>query len=106
MEEMSADETLSFNTDVSDTRRQRKRRKLRKSKNPGKRLVTPELVTPAFLCGISTGFKPANACMPETCVLTQEHSDTRPAFCRDVQHHKGVKAATAEHWHKPRVLSR
>ena len=35
VQEMSADETLSFRTDVSDTRRQRKRRKFRKSKNPG-----------------------------------------------------------------------
>ena len=34
LEEMSAAETLSFGTDVSDTRRQRKRRKLRKSRNP------------------------------------------------------------------------
>ena len=35
VEEMSAADTLSFSTDVSDTRRQRKRRKFRKSKNPG-----------------------------------------------------------------------
>ena len=35
VEEMSAAETLSFNTDVSDIRRQRKRRKFRKSRNPG-----------------------------------------------------------------------
>ena len=34
-EEMSAAESLSFSTDVSDTRRQHKRRKFRKSKNPG-----------------------------------------------------------------------
>ena len=33
-EEMSAVETLSFSTDVSDTRRQRKRRKFRKNRNP------------------------------------------------------------------------
>ena len=35
VEEMSAAETLSFSTDVSDTRRQRKRRKFRKNQNPG-----------------------------------------------------------------------
>ena len=35
VEEMSAAETLSFSTDVSDTRRQRKRRKLSKSRNAG-----------------------------------------------------------------------
>ena len=35
VEEMSSAETLSFSTDVSDTRRQHKRRKLRKSRNPG-----------------------------------------------------------------------
>ena len=35
LDELSAAETLSFSTDVSDTRRQRKRRKLRKSRNPG-----------------------------------------------------------------------
>ena len=35
VEEMSAAETLSFSTDVSDTRRQRKRRNFRKSRNPG-----------------------------------------------------------------------
>ena len=35
VEEMSAAKTLSFSTDVSDTRRPRKRRKPRKSKNPG-----------------------------------------------------------------------
>ena len=35
VDEMSAAETLSFSTDVSATRRQRKQRKLRKSKNPG-----------------------------------------------------------------------
>ena len=34
-EEMSAAESLSFSTDVSDTRRQHKRRKFRKSRNPG-----------------------------------------------------------------------
>ena len=65
-----------------------------------------ELVTPAFSCGISTAFNPANACMPETCVLTQEHFDTRPAFCRDIRHHKGSATATAKHRHEPRVLSR
>ena len=35
LEELSAAETLSFSTDVSDTRRRRKRRKLMKSRNPG-----------------------------------------------------------------------
>ena len=35
LDELSATETLSFSTDVSDTRRQRKRGNLRKSKNPG-----------------------------------------------------------------------
>ena len=35
LDELSAAETLSFSTDVSDTRRQRKRRKPRKSGNPG-----------------------------------------------------------------------
>ena len=35
LDELSAAETLSVSTDVSDTRRQRKRRKLRKSRNPG-----------------------------------------------------------------------
>ena len=35
LNELSAAETLSFSTDVSDTRRQRKRLKLRKSKNSG-----------------------------------------------------------------------
>ena len=35
VEEMSVAETLSFSTDVSDTKRQRKRRKFRKSRNPG-----------------------------------------------------------------------
>ena len=35
LEELSAAETRSFSTNVSDTRRQRKRRKLRKSRNPG-----------------------------------------------------------------------
>ena len=35
VEEMSAAETLSFSTDVSDTRRQHKRRKFRKNRNPG-----------------------------------------------------------------------
>ena len=35
LNELSAAETLSFSTDVSDTRRQRKRRKLRKSRNQG-----------------------------------------------------------------------
>ena len=35
VEEMSAAETLPFNRDVSDTRRQHKRRKFRKSRNPG-----------------------------------------------------------------------
>ena len=35
VEEMSATETLSFSTDVSDTRREHKRRKFRKSRNPG-----------------------------------------------------------------------
>ena len=35
LDELSAAKTLSFSTDVSDTRRQRKRRKLRKSRNPG-----------------------------------------------------------------------
>ena len=35
LDELSAAETLSFGTDVSDTRRQSKRRKLRKSRNPG-----------------------------------------------------------------------
>ena len=34
LNELSAAETLSFSTDVSDTRRQRKKRKLRKSRNP------------------------------------------------------------------------
>ena len=35
LNELCAAETLSFSTDVSDTRRQRKRRKLRKSRNSG-----------------------------------------------------------------------
>ena len=35
LNELSAAETPSFSTDVSDTRRQRKRRKLRKSRIPG-----------------------------------------------------------------------
>ena len=35
LDELSAAETLSFGKDVSDTRRLRKRRKLRKSRNPG-----------------------------------------------------------------------
>ena len=35
LNELSAAETLSFSTDVSDTRRQRKKQKLRKSRNPG-----------------------------------------------------------------------
>ena len=35
LNELSAAETLSLSTDVSDTRRERKRRKLRKSRNPG-----------------------------------------------------------------------
>ena len=35
LNELCAAETLSFSTDVSDTRWQRKRRKLRKSRNPG-----------------------------------------------------------------------
>ena len=34
-EEMSETESQSFSTDVSDTRRQRERRKFRKSRNPG-----------------------------------------------------------------------
>ena len=32
---LSAADTLSFSTDVSDTRRQRKKRRLRKRRNPG-----------------------------------------------------------------------
>ena len=35
LKELSAADTLSFSTDVSDTRRQRKRRRLRKSRNRG-----------------------------------------------------------------------
>ena len=35
VEDVPAAETLSFSTDVSDTRRQRKRRKFRLSRNPG-----------------------------------------------------------------------
>ena len=35
LDELSAAETLSFSTDVSDSRRQRKRRNLRKSRKPG-----------------------------------------------------------------------
>ena len=35
LNELSAADTLSFSTDVSDTKRQRKRRRLRKSRNPG-----------------------------------------------------------------------
>ena len=35
LNELSAAETLSFSTDVSDTRRQHKRQKLRKSRNAG-----------------------------------------------------------------------
>ena len=35
LNELSAAETLSFSTDVSDTRRQRNRRKVRKSRTPG-----------------------------------------------------------------------
>ena len=35
VEDVSAAETLSFSTDVSDTRQQRKRRKFTKSRNPG-----------------------------------------------------------------------
>ena len=35
LDELSAAESLSFSTDVNDTRRQRERRKLRKSRNPG-----------------------------------------------------------------------
>ena len=35
VEEMSAAETVSFSTDVRDTRRQRKRQKFRKNRNPG-----------------------------------------------------------------------
>ena len=35
LDELSAAQTLSFSTDVSDTRRQRKRQKLRKSRNLG-----------------------------------------------------------------------
>ena len=35
LNELSAVETLSFSTDMSDARRQRKRRKLKKSRNPG-----------------------------------------------------------------------
>ena len=35
LKELSAADTLSFSTDVSDTRRQRKKRRLRKSRNPG-----------------------------------------------------------------------
>ena len=36
--------------------------------------MTTELVTPAFWCGYLTGFKPNNACMSETCFLTQSFS--------------------------------
>ena len=35
LSELSAADSLSFSTDVSDTRRQRKKRRLRKSRNPG-----------------------------------------------------------------------
>ena len=35
LNELSAADTLSFSTDVSDTRRQRKKRRLRKRRNPG-----------------------------------------------------------------------
>ena len=57
-------------------------------------------------CGNLTGFKPNNACMSETCVLTQELFITRAASCRGVQQHTGVTSTAAELRHKPRVLSR
>ena len=47
-EEMSEAESLSFSTDVSDTRRQHKRRKFRKSRNPGQGARDPRILTAVF----------------------------------------------------------
>ena len=61
LNELSAAETLSFSTDVSDTRRQRKKRKLRKSRNPG-RVDNDRTCSPCIVVRISHRFQ-AQQCM-------------------------------------------
>ena len=63
LSELSAAHTLSFSTDVSDTRRQRKKRRLRKRRNPRTGSIMTEPVALAQWCGHFTGSKHNNACL-------------------------------------------
>ena len=103
LDELSAAETLSFSTDVSDTSWQRKRRKLRKTGTLD-RVVSSIACSPCILMRKSHRFQARQCLHPETCVLTQELFVTRAASCRGVQKHTGVTTTAAELRHKPRVM--
>ena len=62
LNELSAAETLSFSTDVSDTRLQRKKRKLRKSRKSQDRVDNDRTCSPCILVRISHRFQ-AQQCM-------------------------------------------
>ena len=64
-----------------------------------------ETAAPASWYGNLTGFKPSNACMSETCVLTQSISTQEPRPVAVSNNTKQCQSTAAELWHTNRSLS-
>ena len=64
---LSAADTLSFGTDVTDTRRQRKKRKAHETQKTRTGSLMTEPVGLAQWCGHLTGSKQNNACLKNLC---------------------------------------